>query len=108
MSGNTGSSTFRFTLAALLIDELDLHPRRTAKKVVLNPQENASLSRWQNEHLWLTWCVSPLPWENEDAVVELMAPPLNLAGNSRHPFHSILTTARNTFRASAVSTPPDP
>lgn len=101
MSGNTGSSTFRLTLAALLLDALDLHPRRAAKKVVLAADENASLSRWQEEHLSLTWCVSPDPWDGEDDVIELMAPPLNLAGNSRHPFHPTLTAARSSFRTHA-------
>jgi hypothetical protein len=34
--GNTSSSTFRFVLASLLIDELALNPQATAKKVVLD------------------------------------------------------------------------
>jgi hypothetical protein len=59
LSGNTGSSTFRLTLAALLREALDLHPHRTTTKVTLPPEENARLSVWQREHLRITWCVSP-------------------------------------------------
>ena len=102
MSGNTASSTFRLTLASLLLDSLNLHPLRTMKKVILSPQENTRLSRWQDEHLFLTWCVHQGPWEDEVAVVGLMAPPLNLAGNSGHPFHATLTAARRRFRTEAT------
>jgi GIY-YIG catalytic domain len=35
VKGNTSSSTFRFVLASLLLDELGLRPRATIKKVVL-------------------------------------------------------------------------
>jgi hypothetical protein len=34
--GNTSSSTFRFALASLLLEELDLKPQATANKVVLD------------------------------------------------------------------------
>jgi hypothetical protein len=33
LTGNVGSSTFRFVLAALLLDTLDLHPYLRGKKV---------------------------------------------------------------------------
>ena len=102
MSGNTSSSTFRLTLASLLLDALEFRPRQTAKKVVLSSEDNGRLSRWQDEHLSLTWSVHQAPWENEGAVVGLMAPPLNLAGNSGHPFHATLTAARRRFRTQAT------
>jgi hypothetical protein len=42
--GNTSSSTFRFVLASLLLEELALTPRGTASKVALDPGDNARLS----------------------------------------------------------------
>jgi hypothetical protein len=101
LSGNTGSSTLRFTLAALLLRELNLHPKRTATKVLLPSEENRRLSAWQREHLQLTWCVTGQPWVREQEVIARMEPPLNLAGNASHPFYSILSDARVSFRRAA-------
>ena len=101
LSGNIGSSTFRFTLAALLLEELGLHPVRTATKVVLPMKDNHQLSRWQGEHLRLTWCVTPHPWLLEDEVIAVMEPPLNLAANARHPYYSTVKQARAMLRRAA-------
>ena len=101
LSGNTGSSTFRFTLAALLLDELGLHPGKTATKIVLPTEENRLLTGWQRKHLSLTWCVTPQPWIREDEVIASMEPPLNLAGNANHPYYSTLKQAREVFRRTA-------
>src|SRR5262249_40311012 len=56
LNGNVGSSTFRFVLAALLIDALDLRPLLRGTKVALSASDNARLSAWQREQLLLTWC----------------------------------------------------
>ena len=103
LSGNTGSSTFRFTLASLLLKGKGLHPRRTASKVVLPTEENAELSAWQKDHLYLTWCVVEKPWTLEGEVIAEMQPPLNLSANYGHAFHQTLTEARRAFRQAAVS-----
>lgn len=100
--GNTSSSTFRFVLASLLLEELSLTPRRAASKVVLDRGDNDRLREWQREHLSLTWCVRELPWEVEGEVIALMEPPLNSAGNKAHPFYSRVRSARVAFRATAV------
>lgn len=96
--GNTSSSTFRFVLAAMLLDELQLKPRATLKKVVLDRADNDRLRRWQFDHLSLTWCERERPWEIEDAVIALMQPPLNSAANVAHPFHGTVSAARAAFR----------
>ena len=98
LSGNTGSSTFRFTLAALLLEDLGLHPVKTTTKFVLPPKENRLLTTWQEEHLRLTWCVTSHPWLREDEVIAVMEPPLNLAANAKHPYYSTLKQARAAFR----------
>lgn len=56
LNGNVGSSTFRFVLAALLMDALDLRPYLRGAKVALEVTDNARLTAWQREYLQLTWC----------------------------------------------------
>ena len=102
MSGNTSIKHLPTDACFPSAGCSEFHPRQTAKKVVLSSEENGRLSRWQDEHLFLTWCVHQAPWEDEVAVVGLMAPPLNLAGNSGHPFHATLTAARRRFRTEAT------
>ena len=76
-------------------------PRRSATKVVLDREDNARLREWQLAHLYLTWCERERPWEVEGAVVALMEPALNSAGNSVHPFYPRVSSARSAFRAAA-------
>ena len=102
VSGNLGSSTFRLTLAALLRESLGLDPERRTTKVVLPPEQNAALSAWQTKNLRVSWCVVAQPWLLEPAVIEIMAPPLNLAANGSHPFHATLSEARRALRHAAV------
>jgi hypothetical protein len=99
--GNIGSSTFRYVLAALLRDELGLRPEARQTKLVLSHDDNARLRRWQDDNLHLTWCVREQPWQIEDAVIALMRPPLNSAGNQTHPFFATVRCARAALRASA-------
>jgi hypothetical protein len=103
LGGNTGSSSLRQAVAALLLDSLALAPRRATKKVVLPKEDNKRLSTWFEEHLLLTWCKFPEPWSIEDLVIAVLRPPLNLAKNSAHPFYPALKTSRRRFRAAAHS-----
>lgn len=104
LSGNLGSSTFRFTLAALLRESLGFQPERRTTKVVLPPDQNAALSEWQREHLQVSWCFVPEPWLLEAGVIDLMEPPLNLADNGNHPFRATLRQARRSLRQAALGT----
>lgn len=101
LGGNTGSSTFRFALAALLVDTLRLTPHRTKTKYVLPATQNQALSAWQREHLKLSWVEHDAPWLIEDEIIAALRPPLNLAGNAAHPFHSTLSKARGRYREAA-------
>jgi hypothetical protein len=107
LGGNIGSSTFRFVLAALLIDELALRPQRRLTKVVLRAADNARLSAWQREHLSLTWCVRARPWEVEHEVIAKMTPPLNSSGNATHPFYARVREARAALRERAATVTTD-
>ena len=103
LKGNVGSSTFRFTLAALLIDALPLRPLVRGTKVALDAADNARLSRWQREHLLLTWCSRERPWEIETGVIAQLGPPLNSAGNAGHAFYPRVRGARAEFRRRAAT-----
>jgi hypothetical protein len=102
LTGNVGSSTFRFVLAALLMETLSLHPFLRREKVVLDPVENARLSAWQREHLLLTWHAKERPWEIENEVIAQLGPPLNSAGNVGHAFYPRVRDARAGFRRRAA------
>lgn len=101
LGGNTGSSTFRFALAALLMDTLGFTPHLTKTKYVLPNSQNQALSAWQRQHLKLTWVEHDQPWLIEEGIIVALGPPLNLAGNASHPFHSTLSEARARFREAA-------
>lgn len=101
LGGNTGSSTFRFALAALLIDTLEFTPHQTTRKYVLPSSQNRALSVWQRQHLKLTWVEHNQPWLIEDEIIASLGPPLNLAGNASHPFYSTMRDARARFREAA-------
>lgn len=105
LSGNTGASTFRLALASLLMESLGFTPQQTKTKSVLPNSQNKALSKWQEEHLRLTWAEHDQPWFIEDAVISRLKPPLNLAGNASHPFYSELTQARAKFIEAAKAHP---
>ena len=81
LSGNTGSSTFRLSLASLLLDGEGFKPLATSTKYVLTREDNQRLSAWQRASLSLNWCEQAEPWAVEPAVIAAMQPPLNLAAN---------------------------
>jgi hypothetical protein len=105
LNGNVGSSTFRFVLAALLIDALELHPYLRGTKVALSARDNARLSAWQREHLLLTSCARERPWEIEGEVIAQLGPPLNAAANAAHAFYPAVRVARAEFRRRARAAP---
>jgi hypothetical protein len=108
LNGNVGSSTFRFVLAALLLDALNLHPHLRGTKVALSTDDNRRLSAWQREHLLLTSYAREGPWEIERDVIAHLAPPLNSAGNAAHAFYPVVRAARAEFRRRACAASPPP
>jgi hypothetical protein len=87
-TGKTGSSTVRRSLAALLVDTLDLEPvpRNLIRpdgsaNFALEAEGDARLSNWMDERLMLATWVTPsgvILDEVETAVVRRLRPPLNL------------------------------
>jgi hypothetical protein len=102
INGNTGSSTFRKTLASLLFEAMGWRPRFTDRPL-LSVADNATLRDWQHQNLRLTWAEHPEPWDIEDIVIARLQPPLNLAGNAAHPFHGVLSSARKRFKSAGES-----
>lgn len=101
LSGNIAASTFRFSLAALLMRALNFVPLKTSTKVVLSRDDNQRLTDWQHANLRISWCRLPEPWQVESAVISVTKPPFNLAENSVHPFYKVLKQARADFRDAA-------
>jgi len=108
LNGNVGSSTFRFVLAALLIDALELNPYLRGTKVALSAHDNVGLSAWQRQQLLLTSCARERPWEIEGEVIAQLGPPLNSAANAAHAFYPVVRAARAEFRRRARTAPSAP
>jgi GIY-YIG catalytic domain len=106
LNGNVGSSTFRFVLAALLIDALELDPSLCGTKVALSADDNGRLSGWQRQHLRLTSCARERPWEIEGEVIARLGPPLNSTANADHAFYPVVRAARAEFRRRARAASP--
>ena len=101
IGGNTGSSTFRQTLASLLFEDKSWKPVMIDRPL-LTPEDNKALTEWQHEHLRLTWATHPEPWAIEHEVISRLQPPLNLMGNRSHPFAATVSAARRRFKEAAV------
>ena len=96
LHGNVGSSTFRQTLTAVLLQPLEL---RLAGSNHLESASNAAVSRWMRQHL----SVMAVPYPDrdtlaavEDAVLAYLDPPFNLMGM---PDSDIRRTLRRLRRA---------
>ena len=101
--GDTGRSTLRRSLAALLKDELRLHciPRPTQgdykpinfTNYSLEPESDSALTDWMERNLWFELRPTRHPKHAEDQLVSEACPALNLAG-WQNPFADTLRAAR--------------
>ncbi len=101
LGGNIGSSTFRYSLAALLWKEQSWHPRWSGSRPRLTVEDNRLLSEWQQRHLRVSWVVCAEPWLIEAAIIETLQPPMNVLDNQRHPFCVRMKQARAALKAEA-------
>ncbi|MFL5931628.1 MAG: GIY-YIG nuclease family protein [Gaiellaceae bacterium] len=53
----------------------------------------------------VAWSPTPKPWLLEDELIGALDLPLNLSGNSGHPFWPTLTAVRAAAKASARELP---
>jgi hypothetical protein len=93
--GNIGGSTFRLSLASLLIKELCLEPRSGGDRARLTSE--TALTHWLDRCCGVTFAVVDRPWELETAVIQQLNPPLNLEGGT-HPFRLHVQERRATLR----------
>ena len=96
----TGSSTLRRTLTGLLLDDEDLRTRWT-DRVVLVDEDEARLTSWMTTNLRVSWCEHPAPRGVEQAIIEALAPPLNVDHASRSAREVIKRRAAGTARGRA-------
>jgi hypothetical protein len=46
------------------------------------------------ENAYVSWVVRRRPWEFEDSLIAILNLPVNIKGNSRNQFYSVLRAAR--------------
>ena len=99
VGGNIGGSTFRQSLAAMLMESLQLRPRPGSDRSRLVSE--VPLSRWIADCCGMTFARVDRPWELERDVIALMNPPLNLSG-ATHPFAADVSERRRALRSACV------
>lgn len=92
--GNIGSSTFRLSLAALLIDFLCLEPLPGDSRPRLANEDR--LTTWITENCRATVVNEEEPWRYEKAVIGSLDPPLNIRFGI-HEFRYPLDRARKAL-----------
>lgn len=97
---NAEGSTVRMTLGCLLSGTLGIRLQRPGNRFTFGAGE-AVLSDWIGRNAFVSWALHPEPWLLEDRLIAGLDLPLNLKGNSRHPFYSILKEIRSRAKAAA-------
>jgi len=105
-AGNAEASTLRKSLGCLLADDLGIQLRRvgTGKRLTFLEGEQ-TLSGWMAENALVSWVTHDRPWELEDELIATLDLPLNLDGNSRHPYRAYLSALRSSAARNAESLP---
>src|SRR5918996_230162 len=104
--GNAAGSTLRLTLGCLLASELGVELRRvgSGRRLTFANGEGV-LSAWMGRHARVCWMPHARPWELEQVLVARLDVPLNLHGNSQHPFYPKLRSVRAAAKATARALP---
>ena len=95
--GNIGASTFRLSVASLLLAKLDLQPRTGSDRARVKSEE--PLTAWIERSCGVTFAITGRPWEFEAAVITQLNPPLNL-DRGTHPFRLHVQKERAALRRS--------
>jgi hypothetical protein len=98
-SGPIATSTLRRSLAAVLIDLLELHPSSgPGKKVKLPAEEESRLSDWLAVHGRVAWITHAEPWVSEPELLK-SGPPLalNIRGNNHEFLEKLLALRKQLF-----------
>jgi hypothetical protein len=92
--GNAESSTLRQSLGYLLEAELGTALRRSGSGKKTFGERGIVLSDWIEKNTMIAWITTPNPWIVEDHLLQSLSLPLNVEGNSRHPFSAPLKELR--------------
>lgn len=95
VGGNIGGSTFRQSIAALLMGHLTLAPRAGSDRSRLLSE--APLSAWIENACGVTFARADRPWELESLIISHLNPPLNI-DQGTHPFRLELKAQRLDLR----------
>jgi hypothetical protein len=96
-SGNVGGSTFRQSMASLLLAPLELVHKAGHDRSRL--VDETALTEWIDVHCGLSIATYERPWELENQVIRALDPPLNLRPGW-HPFRQEVDAARRALRKS--------
>lgn len=99
LEGTARRSTLRYSLGALLDDELHLEVVPEGEKKLSFGDTEPALTKWIREHGHVAWMEHEKPWEIEEGLIHLLHPPLNLAKNPENPFRKILKKKRKILRS---------
>ncbi|GAB3237292.1 hypothetical protein GCM10027447_36360 [Glycomyces halotolerans] len=100
----SGSSTFRRTLAGLLL-ESERFTTKWTDRVVLESADEIRLTAWIRRNLLLNWIEHAEPGRLETRLITRLHPPLNLAEAEPGPAYDRVARARAAYRASAGPRP---
>jgi len=59
-----------------------------------------AISKWMAENAKVCWMEHPAPWKVEETLIETLSLPLNVQGNSHHPFCQTLRAIRAAAKES--------
>jgi hypothetical protein len=105
--GNAYGSTLRLTLGCHLADRLGIALRRvgSGNRLTFTPYGEQRISEWMSQHARVTWVQADAPWLLETRAIEQLNVPLNLQGNSQHPYYLTLKALRAKHKATARALP---
>lgn len=97
----TRGSALRRSLAAVLVDELELQPHvvRDRRSWALNAVGEAKLTAWMHDQLRVTWVELDDPGEVEQAIILQLLPPLNDKHATGSPYRAPMRELREALRA---------
>jgi len=107
----TRFSGLRRSLAALLVDELDLLPGTTPVgkgKVVLEQDYEDRITSWMVQNLLLTWVLTPDSTNLEKLVIADLCSPLNYKYARKSPYKKAMKDLRASLCSAAARGPSDP
>ncbi|MDJ0318356.1 GIY-YIG nuclease family protein [Arthrobacter antibioticus] len=101
-------STIRRSLAALLVDDLDILPgfvvdQRQRAKFDLAPETEHRVTDWMVGNLQVTWVLHPTPADVEKDIIKKLTPPLNYDHATKGPYARPLKVHRGRLLLRAAS-----